>query len=51
MSQEVKVRNIFFRNHEENETGRLVAELFLLFKKVLFKVKSSGLNLRFNIFW
>ena len=35
------VRNIFCKNHAENETGRLVPDLFLL-KKALYKVKASG---------
>ena len=26
-------RNIFFRNYAENEAGRLLADLFLFFKK------------------
>ena len=39
----------FFKNHAENEAGRLVPILFLFFKKALYKVKASGLQLRFNI--
>ena len=35
---------------QENETDRLVPDLFLVFKKVLHEVKASGLQLRFNIF-
>ena len=36
------VRNIFFfKNHPENETGKLASELFLFFKKALYKVKAS----------
>ena len=39
-----KTREIFyFKNHTENEAGRLVPNLFLFFKKVLYKVKVSGL--------
>ena len=38
-----------FKNHAENETGRLVPDLFLLFKKALYEVKTSGLHLSFNI--
>ena len=38
-------RDNFFKNHEENEAGRLVPELFLFFKKALY-----GLQLRCNIF-
>ena len=42
--------NIFFNNHAENELGRLVLELFLFFKKALFEVKASDLQLSFNYF-
>ena len=35
------------RNHSENETVRLVPDVFLFFKKSLFEVKASAL--RFNI--
>ena len=42
-------RNIFVKYHAENEAGRLVPELFLFFKKVLFEVKASDLQLGFNI--
>ena len=41
--------NIFFKNHAENEAGRLVPDLFLFFKKALYEVKASGLQLRVNI--
>ena len=30
-------RNIFFKNHFENETGRLVWDFFLFFKEALYK--------------
>ena len=40
--------NIFFKNHAENEAGRLVPDLFLFFKKDLYEVKASGLQLRFK---
>ena len=37
-------RNIFFfKSNSENETGRLVPELFLFFKKALYEVKASVL--------
>ena len=42
--------NIFLQNHAENEAGRLVPELFLLFKKALYEVKASGLQFSFDIF-
>ena len=40
----------FFKNHAENEAGRLVRDLFLFFKKVLYQVKASDLQLSFNHF-
>ena len=43
-------RNIFFNNHAENEAGRLVPDLFLFFKKALYEVKASSLQLSFNTF-
>ena len=39
----------FFKNHEENQAGKLVADIFLLFKRALCEVKASGLLLSFNI--
>ena len=32
-----------FKSHAENEAGRLVSGIFLLFKKALYEVKASGL--------
>ena len=46
---EYNKRNIFFKNHAENETRRLVPDL-LFFKKVLYEVKAIGLQLNFNMF-
>ena len=40
----------FFKNRTENEAGRLLLNLFLFFEKALYDVKSSGLQLNFNIF-
>ena len=37
--------NIFFENHAENDAGRLVPDLILFFKKVLYEVKASGYHL------
>ena len=34
-------KTFFFKNHAENEAGRLVPELFLFFKKALYKSKSK----------
>ena len=39
-----------FKNHAENEPGKLVPDLFLFFEKALYKVKVSGQHLNFNIF-
>ena len=41
--------NIFPQNHAENEAERLVQDLFLFFKKVLFEVQLSGPQFSFNI--
>ena len=38
----------FFKNHEENEAGRLVPDLSLFFKKTLYEVKANGLQLSFD---
>ena len=38
-----------FKNHAENETKRLVTDLFLFFEKALHKVKASGQHLRYHI--
>ena len=38
------------KNNAENDAGRLVLELFLFLKKVLYEVKVSGLQLSFNIY-
>ena len=45
-------RNIFFiKIHAENEAGRLVPDLFLFFKKALYELKVSVLQLSFNILY
>ena len=36
---------MFSFNHAENETGRLVPDFFLFFRKALFEVNASGLEL------
>ena len=43
-------KSIFFKNHAENEVGRLVPDLFLFIKKSLILVKASCLQLTFNLF-
>ena len=51
ISHELKVTwqgIFFFKNHAENEAGRLVLDLFLFFKKALYEVKACGLQLRFT---
>ena len=40
----------FFKNHAENETWRLVRDLFLFFKIALYEVKANGLQPNFNHF-
>ena len=47
---EYNQRNIFFKNYAQNETSSLVPVLFLFYKKVLCQVKTSDLQLSFNIF-
>ena len=39
-----------FKNHAKNEGGKLVSDLVLFFKNVLYEVKASSLQLSFNIF-
>ena len=48
---EYNMKNIVFKNHGENEAGRLVPDLFFQKKKAFLKVKVSGQHLDFNIFW
>ena len=33
----------FFKNYARNEVGRLVLDLVLFFKKVLYELKANGL--------
>ena len=42
--------NTFFKNHGENEAGRLVPDTFLLFKIALYEVRASIMQLSLNIF-
>ena len=42
-------RNIFLQKHAEIEAGRLVPDPFFFFKKALYKVKASALQLSLNI--
>ena len=48
---EYNARNIFLKNHAENEAERLFPNLFWFFKKTLYQVKATGQHLSFNIFW
>ena len=41
----------FLGNHAENEAERPVPDVFMVFKKALYKVKASVQHLSFNIFW
>ena len=40
----------FFKNHAENETERLVPDLFLFFKKALYEAIVNVLQLSLNIY-
>ena len=44
-----KINTFSSKNHEENEAGRPVPDIFL-FKKTLYEVKASDLHLSFNMF-
>ena len=49
---ENKVKNVFFfKNYTDNEPEIPVPDLFLFFKKALFKTKASGQDRNFNILW
>ena len=39
---EYKVRNVFFKNHAENEAGGIVPDIFLFLIKALYEIKASG---------
>ena len=39
----------FFKNHTENEEERVVLDLFLRFKKALYEIIASGLQLCLKI--
>ena len=43
-------RNIFLQIHEKNEAERLVSDLFLIFKRILYELEASGFQLIFHIF-
>ena len=41
---------VFSKLRAENEAGRLVPDLFLFFKRALYELKESSIQLSFNIF-
>ena len=47
---EYNKRILFCKNDAESEAVRLMPDLFLFFKKALYEVKPSGLQLSFNIY-
>ena len=50
VSEKNITREIFFlKHHAENEAGKLVPDLFLLFKEAWYETKASVLQLNFNI--
>ena len=48
-NQTMKFGQIIEYKNAENKIGRLVPDLFLFSKKVLYEVKASGLQLSFNV--
>ena len=44
---ECKKSNFSFKNHAENEAGRLDADFFLFFKNALYEVNVNDLQLSF----
>ena len=42
------MKNIFFKNHAENEARRLAPDTFCFFKKALHEGKAIDLQLSFN---
>ena len=47
---EYNKKTFFFKNHAENEVRKLIPDLVLFFKKALYEVKASRLQLSLNIF-
>ena len=47
---DITIELFYFKNHAENEARKLVPDLFLFFPKSLYEIKSSGVELSFNIF-
>ena len=45
------VKYFFLQNYAENEAGRIVPDLFLIFKNALYRVKASGQHISFDLFW
>ena len=48
--KEYNKNDFFEKNHAESEVGRLVPDLFLFYKRVLYQVKTIDLQLSYNIF-
>ena len=46
---QLKLYKESFKSHGENETRRLVPDLFLFFKNALYKVKAKGRHLCFDM--
>ena len=42
--------NNIFKHHTKTEAGRLILDLFLFFKKAIYKGKTSDQHLSVNIF-
>ena len=47
---EYNKKNVFVKNHAENEAGRLTPSFFLFLNKALYEIKTSFLKVSFNIF-
>ena len=48
---EYNVRNIFFKNHAENEAVKLASDLHLFFENGLYGLKVNVQHLSFNMLW
>ena len=48
---EYKVKIFFSKIHAKSEVRRLVPDLFLFFKNVLYEIKASDQHFSSTIFW
>ena len=48
---EHNLRNIFFKNHAENDAGKLDIYFYLYYKNALDEVKASCRHFCFEILW